>query len=158
MCLAMFSKLMTGLILRFLASIVTLQPSFETIVQMFMCAMTLICLLGKSKKRMATIVGNQNVAAGMGTVKWKWRDDTGTEHTHLTKDVLYFPASPINILSVTEFSNQLNDDDCTGIDTARHQSCFYWNHKQFSRKLKHPSSNLPEMRINRIMAKRSFSI
>ena len=49
---------------------------------------------------------------------------------------------------MNEFANQLNDDSGTGINTACHQSRFYWNHKQFSWTLKHPSSNLPEMCIN----------
>ena len=93
MCLAMSSTLMTGPIHRFLVSIVTLQLSFVTIVQMFMCAMALICLLGKSKKTnehdVATIGGNQNVTVGMGTVKWKWHNDTGTDHTHLIENVIH---------------------------------------------------------------------
>ena len=71
--------------------------------------------------------GKNNVAAGMGTVKWTWKDDNGKSHTMLIHDVLYFPSSPVNILSVTSLAEQLNDNDGTGIDTKQNTSQFYWN-------------------------------
>ena len=41
----------------------------------------------------ATIGGKMNKTSGIGTVEWKWKDDSGTEHTEQLEDVLYFPSS-----------------------------------------------------------------
>ena len=57
--------------------------------------------------KVATIGGKGHKASGTGTVKWSWYDDDGILHEQFIQDVLYFPASPINILSVTEFAKQL---------------------------------------------------
>jgi hypothetical protein len=104
-------------------------------------------LTSVSSYKVATIGGKGHSASGMGTVKWSWSDDVGETHTYLVKDVLFFPASPINILSVTSFARQLQDEEGTGIDTKMKYSRFYWQGK-FQRTICHPASNLPEMPIN----------
>ena len=96
----------------------------------------------------ATIGGNKNSSAGIGTVRWRWKDDNGQEHTVDVHDVLYFPQSPVNILSITALADQYKDDDGTGIDTKRSKSRFYWDHNKFERTINHPPSNLPELPIN----------
>lgn len=58
---------------------------------------------------MVTIGGRYHALSGTGTVPWSWRDDKGEKRTYLVKHVLDFPQSPINILSVTEYTKQLND-------------------------------------------------
>ena len=93
----------------------------------------------------ATIAGQKSAASAMGTVRWKWKDDNGKEHSYDVRDVLYFPTSPVNILSVTGFADQLNDNDGTGIDTKRSKSRFYWQNNQFQRTIVHSASNLPEL-------------
>ena len=95
-------------------------------------------------KVVATIGGQVNFPAGIGTVKWSWRDELGEIHTHLIKNVYYFPSSPVNILSITAFGRQLNDKETTGIDTKWKRSRFYWEggHERW---INHPSSQLPEM-------------
>ena len=70
----------------------------------------------------ATIGGSKNSSAGMGTVNWRWKDDHGKSYTMKIKDVLFFPDSPVNILSITCLADQFNDDDGTGIDTKRTKS------------------------------------
>ena len=67
--------------------------------------------------KVATIGGRGHTPAGTGTVSWTLMDDKGKSHTYLVENVLYFPQSPINILSVTEFAKQLYDEEGTGIDT-----------------------------------------
>ncbi len=65
----------------------------------------------------ATIGGLENQAAGIGDIQWGWKDHSGQNHTYCIRNVLYFPKSPINMLSVTEFANQLNDNKGTRITT-----------------------------------------
>ena len=84
----------------------------------------------------------------MGTVRWRWKDDTGKQHTTDVHDVLLFPHSPVNSLSITALTEQFNDNEGTGIDTKRSKSLFYWKENKFQRTIHHPSSNLPELPIN----------
>ena len=37
------------------------------------------------------------------TVRWYWSDDEGQLHTNKLNDLIYFPDSPVNILSATSF-------------------------------------------------------
>ena len=72
----------------------------------------------------ATVGGAKNSAAGMGTTRWRWKDDGGKQHTIDIKNVLYFPQSPVNILSITSLADQFNNDYGTGINTKRSKSHF----------------------------------
>ena len=100
------------------------------------------------KHYVATIGGSKNSASGMGTVWWRWKDDFGKIHTLDIENVLYFPQSPVNILSITGLADQLNDNDSTGIDTKRNKSRFYWDKNKFQRKINYPPSNLLDLSIN----------
>ena len=95
-------------------------------------------------KVVATIGGQVNFPKGIGTVKWSWRDELGDVHTHRIEQVHYFPSSPVNILGITAFGRQLNDEETTGIDTRWKRSRFYWSggHERW---IHHPSNQLPEM-------------
>ena len=98
--------------------------------------------------KVATIGGKGHSPAGIGTVSWSWNDDVGHKHEYLVQNVLFFPQSPINILSVTEFAKQLNDKEGTGIDTKQLRSRFYWDQNKYALTIHHPPSNLPEFSIN----------
>ena len=100
------------------------------------------------KQHVVTIGGKQNLPSGIGTVKWTWTDDKGNPHTHFLPNVLYFPTSPVNILSVEELANYFDDDDGTGIDSKRKVSRLYWDHNKYERTFQHSASNLPELPIN----------
>ena len=100
------------------------------------------------KHYVATIGGTKNAATGMGTVCWRWKDDTRRQHSTNINDVLLFPQSPVNILSITALAAQFNNDEGTGIDTKRSKSRFYWKQNKFQRTIHHPTSNLPELPIN----------
>ena len=69
----------------------------------------------------ATIGGSKNSASGMVTARWLWKDYLGKSHTLDIKNVLYFPQSPVNILSITELADTLKDNDGTGIKTKKEQ-------------------------------------
>ena len=98
----------------------------------------------------ATIGGIKNSASGMGTVRWRLKDDLGKIHTLDIENVLYFPQQPDNILSITGLADQLKDNDGTGIDTKRNKFRFYWDKNKFQQKINHPPSNLPELPINEV--------
>ena len=98
--------------------------------------------------KVATIGGKGHPASGIGTVKWSWTDEDGNFHEYEIEDCLYFPQSPINILSVTAFAKQLGDEEGTVIDTKQRYSRFYWNFGKHYRVIRHPESNLPELAIN----------
>ena len=51
-------------------------------------------------------------------------------------------------MSVTEFARQLDDEECTGIDTKMKYSRFYWKNNKYSRKIYHAASNFPELAVN----------
>ena len=84
----------------------------------------------------------------MGTTWWRWKDDSGKQHTIDVDNVLYLSQSPVNILSITILSDQFNYDDGTGINTKRSKSHFYWNHNKHQRTITHPPSNLTELPVN----------
>ena len=96
----------------------------------------------------ATIGGKLDHPSGVGTVKWTCKDDGGALHTEQLDNALYFPKSPINIISVTELAKKFNDEEGTGIYTKMNHSLFYWKNNKFFRKIHHSSSNLPELSIN----------
>ena len=48
----------------------------------------------------------------------------GATSTYILKDALYFPDSPVNIISVTAFADQMEDDEGTWIMTKRRHSIF----------------------------------
>ena len=73
----------------------------------------------------AKIRGKLNQPVGIGTVKWTWKDYGGAVNTKQLESTLYFPKSPINIMSVNELAKQFNDEEGTGIDTKMNHSLFY---------------------------------
>lgn len=68
-----------------------------------------------SQSAVTTIGDTTFSAAGVGTVKWTWKDDDGQFHTYEFNDCLHFPLSPVSILSVTAFGQS---HDHTFVDSA----------------------------------------
>ena len=108
----------------------------------------LVQLSASAASSVVTIGGSDFHPTSIGDLKLTWTDDDGVPYTTILKDVLYFPDSPVNVLSVTAFAAQLDDDHGTWIKTSRHQSVFTWDNEKFSKTLVHPASNLPQMTIN----------
>ena len=71
-----------------------------------------------------TIGRRGHAPSSVGTVRWIWLDNEGVWHVYLVENVLCFPQSPINILSVTEFAKQLQDQEGKGINTNQLRSRF----------------------------------
>ena len=85
---------------------------------------------------------------GIGEVNIILTDDKGQSYKANLKNVLYFPDSPVNVLSVTMLADQLNDDEGTSITTMRFKSVFLWDDEKFKKTIYHPESKLPEMYYN----------
>ena len=58
----------------------------------------------------ANIGGKYLIPKVIGPVSWSWTDDEGKLHTNKFNNVLYFPYSPVNILSSTLFYESMKDD------------------------------------------------
>ena len=95
-----------------------------------------------------TIDGNTK-PAGVGTVRWSWRDDEGKISTYDLPGCRYYPESPVCILSQTQLGLFLNDRDFgTKIESGIHTSIFHWDNQRFCRTIKHTTSYMPKMIIN----------
>ena len=74
-------------------------------------------------------------------------------HDIVIKDALYFPSSPVNVVSVAKLSLQYGDgvsigDQGTWIKTTHGTSWFSWDAEMFHKTILHPISNLPEIVVN----------
>ena len=94
-----------------------------------------------------TIGNEKSNPVGTGTVIIKIRDKTATLQEIILKNVLYFPSSPVNVISVTSLADQFGDNDGTWIKTKRYSSVFVWNFGQFEVEFDHPSSSLPVFNV-----------
>ena len=94
--------------------ILILLPWFVTTAPMFMSATTDNLLLESYRQlqavtghQVATIGGRGHAPSGISKVQWTWKNDEENSTQFLVEKTLYFPQSPINIISVTEFYKQL---------------------------------------------------
>ena len=63
-------------------------------------------LIPASKRGVSTIGGTPHHALGMGDVSVTWKDDNGQIFYHTLKNVLYFPNSPVNIISCSKLAEE----------------------------------------------------
>ena len=96
----------------------------------------------------ATIGGSNFYPEKVGRLPLTWKDDSGSSYSIVLDDVLFFPRSPVNILSVTALANQLDDDSGTYVKTCRNSSEFVWHSSRHRITLQHGQCQLPEMRVN----------
>ena len=62
-----------------------------------------------------TIGGSNQYPDSLGDIQVSSLDLTGITYKNILKNALYFPTSPVNIISVTAFVDQLADDEGTCI-------------------------------------------
>ena len=53
------------------------------------------------------------------TVRWSWTDDVGQLYTNKFNNVLYFPESPVNIISETALDESIKDNEGTWVPTKK---------------------------------------
>ena len=95
-----------------------------------------------------TIDENSSLPLGIGQVAVTIREDSGSMTDIVLQDCLYFPSSPVKIISVTALAKTLNDADGTWIKTCWQTSTFTWDCKKHRVSFAHPSSQLPVLQVN----------
>ena len=98
--------------------------------------------------QVATIGGSNFYPESVGRLPITWKDSDGNPYSIVLEDVLYFPRSPVNVVSITGLANQLDDDVGTYIKTSRKVSEFVWDREAGRVNLFHGSCQLPEMLVN----------
>jgi hypothetical protein len=97
-----------------------------------------------------TIGDKQSRPLGAGRVPISIIDDSGVRRQMILEKVLFFPQSPVNIISITALAEQLDDhEDGTWIKTSRHCSNFTWDNGKHHLTFQHPqSSRLPVLKVS----------
>eukprot|EP00957_Ditylum_brightwellii_P178741 13614823-Ditylum_brightwellii.AAC.1 len=91
----------------------------------------------ESNVGMATIGRPDRKPTAIGTARVSWKDDDGIMHRYDLRKALYFPNSPVNIISITLLVDQLNDDEGTYATTKRKYSVFFWNKEKGKLAIEH---------------------
>ena len=81
-------------------------------------------------------------------IKTFWYNDDGHKYEGILKGALFFPESPVNIISVTVLAAQFDNDNRTWIKPSRYSSTFTWDNGKFTKTLVHPTSRLPTLQVN----------
>ena len=95
-----------------------------------------------------TIGGSNQFLHSIGDIKVSWLNSLVTAVQYILKDAIYFPDSSVNIISVTAFMDQLEDDEGTWVMTKRRHSVFTWDFGKHSIEMIHPATRLPTIRVN----------
>ena len=93
----------------------------------------------------AKIRGNHFRPSCIGTVKWDWWDNDWIKYKFTFKNILYFPDSLVNILSITALADGLIDNEGTWIQTKRKISVLKWNKETFVQHFGNSAARLPEL-------------
>ena len=102
-------------------------------------------------RAVSTIGGQNHFPVGSGNVSVSWRDDDNVVFKHVLKNVLYFPDSPVKIISAHKLAAECSTDvdlEGTSIKTKYPYSIFKWRFNEFRKTIQHPIHGLPEMVIN----------
>ena len=84
---------------------------------------------------------------GTGLVKVELTDDNGMARPLELQQALFFPASPVRIISVTKLASQFDDENGTWIKTYWRRSVFCWDRGKYSLTFVHPPSTLPVVHV-----------
>ena len=101
----------------------------------------------------STIGGKDLIKKLIGTVSWSWTDEEGKLHTKKLNNLIYFPDSPVNILSGTVLDEIMKDDEGTFVLTKRKISMFTWGLGEYKNTIAHSKKYLPELEIQSVFRK-----
>ena len=109
---------------------------------------TLKRFLSNPEAGILTTGGANKFPHSIGDIKVSWINSTDTVLHYILKDTVYFPNSPVNIISITVFADQLEDDEGSSIMTKRRYYVFTWDFGRHSIDLSYPNTRLQTMRVN----------
>ena len=90
-----------------------------------------------------TVVGT-NAPLGIGTAEMIWLDENSIHHSLVLEDALYYPDSPVNVISATKLGLDSSDPQLN-MQTFPTHSLFTWNKGGNTKLTKYSSANLPEI-------------
>lgn len=96
----------------------------------------------------ATIGGSNFYPTGIGNVRVRIKDDSNKISEIILKDVLFFPNSQVNIISIVCLADQFDDDHGTSVHTDRNGSIFTWDRGSYVKTSSHSKNGLPEITVN----------
>ena len=92
-------------------------------------------------------VSGSSTAEGIGTVKFRLKDDNKKTHDITLKNVIFLPQAAKNLISISQWSSD-NSDDCNVTSRGKY-SIFRWNHDEYSKTIIHPPNcPIPLMTVN----------
>ena len=92
-----------------------------------------------------TIGGKDITPKGIGTVIWYWTVDEGQPHRKKFNNVLYFPYSPVNILSETSLVESIKYDEGTWVLTKINILFLFGILRTTKNIISHSENYLPEL-------------
>ena len=94
----------------------------------------------------AGTVAGSNKPQGIGLAEIQWYDNNYQLHKASLHDALYFPDSPVNVISVSKLGIDNKDDDLN-IQSFPTYSILTWNQGHNKMTFQHSASNLPELAL-----------
>ena len=95
----------------------------------------------------ATIGGDPLTPTGQRTCHMYIKNDRGDKIPVRLLNALYFPQSPVNIISIAQFSDMYEDTYETTISTARYHSDFQWDFGKHRKTVHHSLTRIPEIDV-----------
>ena len=97
--------------------------------------------------------GRYNWRRGLTSIRyWHGEVELGRRRRNDTRffsrKTLFFPTSPVSILSVSCLADHFDDDEGTLIQTRRHYSIIRWKNDSHQVQIKHSNHKLPELAVN----------
>ena len=94
-------------------------------------------------------LGGKIQAEGYGTIKIRVIDDNGLAHDLIIHNVLYVPASSVNLLSPQRWAEGNGGGNGIFEATFAHCTVLFWSDQKFIKTIPHhPDSNIPIMAVN----------
>ena len=98
--------------------------------------------------KVSAVNGKSNMLAGCGDVPVSWTNDKEKKYNIILKNVLHFPKSPVNILSIVSLAEPFGDDLDTWMLSRHKHPILTRAHGQYSKTIVYGKSRLTEMLIN----------
>ena len=105
-------------------------------------------IVATSMSGVATIGGDPLTPQGQGSCHIYIKDDSGKVVPLTLHNALYFPDSPVNIISISRLADSYDDDEGTFVKTTRFQSEFSWDFGKHFKTISHGESRIPEINVS----------